>query len=175
MDIECRPTPTHPPGSPEADRLAQEHGRDRERRWAAEEAKPRPRAPEGPEKPGVNSYALFFFVGCTTLAAAAFVTTCIVRSGHSGGASVSESGSGSSMDAFEMAKVFVGRKLVSPGSAEWASYTRGSVESLGAKMWRVRSWVDSQNGFGGLLRTNYSCTLSYTGNGNWHLESLDFN
>lgn len=80
---------------------------------------------------------------------------------------------GSPMTAFEMAKVFVERELRSPGSAKFGPYRQNVVERVNSSTWRVRSWVDSQNGFGALLRANYTCTLRYAGKDRWTLESLD--
>lgn len=82
---------------------------------------------------------------------------------------------GTPYGAFMAARPFVERKLVSPGSAEFASYQdkASSTTQVGGSTWRVRSWVDSQNGFGALIRTNYTCTLRCKGDGTWALESLE--
>ena len=78
--------------------------------------------------------------------------------------------------ALSMAQGFVKERLVAPGSAEWPSFwepTSEHVTALDNKRYRVRSWVDSQNRFGALLRIEYTAVVVDAGNDRWTLESLD--
>ena len=50
--------------------------------------------------------------------------------------------------------------LKSPGSAEWC-YGDHQVVVWDDTTFYIRSCVDSQNSFGGLMRTNYSCKIIY--------------
>lgn len=63
--------------------------------------------------------------------------------------------------AYGAAKSIVEKNLASPGSAKFASMGDGSVKvsKTGACEYRVESHVDSQNGFGALLRTNFTITV----------------
>ena len=78
--------------------------------------------------------------------------------------------------ALSMAQEFVKERLIAPGSAEWPSFwepTGDHVTALGNKRYRIRSWVDSHNAFGALIRTNYTAVLVDAGRDQWTLESLD--
>lgn len=63
--------------------------------------------------------------------------------------------------AYGAAKSIVGKNLASPGSAKFASLGDRTVKvkKIGACKYRVSSFVDSQNGFGALLRTNFTITV----------------
>lgn len=78
--------------------------------------------------------------------------------------------------AFTMCKEFVKGSLKSPGSAkfrnEFEEDGEVTVSGYGDGPFVVRSSVDSQNGFGALLRSNFVCTVSYTGDDNWKLDDL---
>lgn len=77
------------------------------------------------------------------------------------------------VDAWGMAKQFVSGRLKSPGSADWGHQRSSSVvERTGEKTFRVRAWVDSQNGFGALIRTNFICELEYLGKDEWKCTRL---
>lgn len=73
-----------------------------------------------------------------------------------------------------MAEEFVKNSLKSPSSAKFQWYDENQVEDLGDGKYKVTSYVDSQNSFGAMLRTNYVCTVKYIGNDKWSLEDLQF-
>lgn len=77
--------------------------------------------------------------------------------------------------ALSMAQDFVKERLIAPGSAEWPGFFErdGHVTALGNKRYRVRSWVDSQNAFGALLRIQYTAVVVDAAGDRWTLESLD--
>jgi RNA polymerase subunit RPABC4/transcription elongation factor Spt4 len=92
----------------------------------------------------------------------------------------SRSSSGSSStpkkgEAIRMAQKFVTNPLKSPRSAKWPGMFEkyDHVQSLGGGRYRVRSWVDAQNTFGALIRTNYTAVVIDKGGDTWGLESLD--
>lgn len=62
---------------------------------------------------------------------------------------------------------FVGRALTSPATAQFSG--RESVSGSGP--WTVRSTVDSENGFGALVRSRFVCRVSRSGE-QWQLLSL---
>lgn len=78
--------------------------------------------------------------------------------------------------AYLMSQNFVKDRLKSPASAKFPSRFDDDVviASLGSERYRVSAWVDSQNGFGAMIRTAYVAVVRYTGNNNWRLESLEF-
>lgn len=63
--------------------------------------------------------------------------------------------------AYGAAKSIVEKHLASPGSAKFASLGNRAVKvvKIGHCTYRVDSFVDSQNGFGALLRTTFTITV----------------
>jgi hypothetical protein len=81
--------------------------------------------------------------------------------------------------AWVITQSFVQDRLKSPASATFPWYKDSFVQQLpeqnGKKRYRIRAYVDAQNGFGGTIRTKFVCTVRYEGGKDltWHLESLD--
>lgn len=79
--------------------------------------------------------------------------------------------------AFDVCKEFVTDRLRSPGSAEFRNYFEDDgevrVTGTGNGPYVVRSTVDSQNGFGALLRSDFTCTVNHVGDGNWRLVRVE--
>lgn len=65
-----------------------------------------------------------------------------------------------SMDAYVMAKKFVEQSLKAPSTAEFASFSESKIQPIGGDNWEVSSFVDSQNGFGAMIRTHFVITMS---------------
>lgn len=63
--------------------------------------------------------------------------------------------------AYGAAKSIVGKNLASPGSAKFASLGDRAVKvkKTGVCEYRIESFVDSQNGFGALIRTSFAITV----------------
>jgi|GEM_PF-1289184 len=66
-------------------------------------------------------------------------------------------------------------RLKSPASAKFPLGI--AAEHLGGGIYRVKSSVDSQNSFGAMLRSNFTCDLQYVGGddtdaGNWRLIDI---
>jgi len=80
------------------------------------------------------------------------------------------------IDAYVMANAFVKERLKSPASADFPYYhERGiSIKFLGDNTYSVSGYVDSQNSFGALIRTDYYCKVKYNGNDNWSLLDIKF-
>lgn len=64
-------------------------------------------------------------------------------------------------DALVNSHQFVENRLKSPGSAEWPSGSDRFVTQVNDTTFLVDSYVDSQNGFGALVRTNYTCQMVF--------------
>jgi len=80
--------------------------------------------------------------------------------------------------AWTMSRHFVEKRLKSPGSADYGGVFNGTYQSydkqcvvLPAKRFRCHGWVDSQNGFGALVRSNWDMTIEDQGE-NWSLVEL---
>ena len=54
-------------------------------------------------------------------------------------------------------------QLKSPGSADYPFAHSTAVEPLGERRYRLASYVDSQNAFGAVLRTNFACIVEGSG------------
>jgi hypothetical protein len=69
------------------------------------------------------------------------------------------------IEAWTFSKEFVKRRLSSPGSADFGGVFKDYqdpkvlVKDLGNGTFRAHGWVDSQNGFGALIRTNWWVTV----------------
>lgn len=79
-------------------------------------------------------------------------------------------------DVYVTANFLVKQRLKSPGTAKFPGlFELGEypVENLGGGKYRVVSYVDAQNGFGGVTRGDYDITLRYDGK-TWTVENFDF-
>lgn len=82
--------------------------------------------------------------------------------------------------AFDVCTKFVRERLKAPGSAEWRDPYGDQVRYNGDDEGpiTVTASVDSENGFGALLRSDYECTVTLAGGdmdddqSTWHLEDL---
>lgn len=76
--------------------------------------------------------------------------------------------------AYYMACEFVKERLTSPGSAKFPGYYERGVDVtyLQNSLYAVRGFVDSQNGFGAMIRTQYSCQMQYLGNDRWSFTNF---
>ena len=72
-----------------------------------------------------------------------------------------------------MCQVFVKDNLKAPKTAEFPSYTNASVSVSGNK-YSVNSYVNSENSFGAMIRTNIICVVEPFSGDQWKLVSLDF-
>lgn len=63
------------------------------------------------------------------------------------------------VDAYEAAIRMVRNNLVAPSTAKFPSFSYNSVRTVDYCTWIVTSYVDSQNSFGAMLRTNYKAKI----------------
>lgn len=56
----------------------------------------------------------------------------------------------------------VEQKLKSPASAKFPPQHAAAVKAIAPRTYRMVSYVDSQNGFGAVLRTNFTCEAAPT-------------
>lgn len=78
------------------------------------------------------------------------------------------------MDACYMAQQFVQENLRAPSTAKFPSCYDVSVTTLSATQYSISSYVDSENGFGAMLRTGYTAKVEYVGDDKWNLIDLQF-
>lgn len=81
---------------------------------------------------------------------------------------------GQETSAFVMCQDPVRSRLRAPSSAEFLSSTEPGVSlvHLGNGVYRVRGFVDAQNGFGAMLRTSWMCEIAENADRTWSLENL---
>jgi hypothetical protein len=73
--------------------------------------------------------------------------------------------------ALTAAQECVKERLKSPSSADfpWGS---DCVTKISDNTYVINSYVDSQNGFGAMLRTNFTCQVTLNGNDNYTCDSV---
>ena len=80
------------------------------------------------------------------------------------------------LDAYIEAQAFVKKHLKSPITAEFPSYhkVKNQIKYLGTNKYEVVAYVDSQNSFGAMIRTTFSCRITFVGGGQVRCENLTF-
>ena len=78
------------------------------------------------------------------------------------------------INAWVMAQTFVEKRLKAPSTAKFPSINEDGVNvtPLGNNEYNVFGFVDSQNGFGAMIRTRFFCRLRDDGNGSWRLLDM---
>lgn len=62
--------------------------------------------------------------------------------------------------AYSAAKRLVSSKLKNPSTAKFPSYYSGEMSmTRSGSTWTVKGWVDAENGFGGVVRNNFTATF----------------
>jgi len=88
-----------------------------------------------------------------------------------GSARLTASKGGQETGAWSAARMYVEARLKNPGSADFPWYDRSAIHFIGNGKYRINSYVDATNSFGGTIRTNYSCVVRME-SGEWALESI---
>jgi hypothetical protein len=89
---------------------------------------------------------------------------------NSDGSSSSEH---SKMIAYNYAEDFIEERLKSPSIAKFPGIFQKKMHStsLGGGKYQISSWVDSQNGFGAMIRSRWSCKITFV-DGNVKVENI---
>ena len=72
-----------------------------------------------------------------------------------------------------MIQEFVKERLKSPTTARFPKELP-RITVMGNQVYQTLSYVDSQNGFGAIVRTRYSCTIKQAAKDKWKLTQLNF-
>lgn len=116
-------------------------------------------------------------IGCLVLIVLAFAAAVASKGGKGG--SATSGWSNGKADAWIMAQKFVKDRLRSPGTASFGGLftdhqdSQSVVEDLGNGHFRVDAWVDSQNAFGGVVRSYFTCELEMVGDDRWQATRVD--
>lgn len=67
--------------------------------------------------------------------------------------------------AYSYAEEFVKKRLKSPSTAEFPrTFEKDKhITELSNQTYQINSWVDSQNGFGAMIRSKFSCKIIFEG------------
>lgn len=67
--------------------------------------------------------------------------------------------------AYSYAEDFVKKKLKAPSTAQFPGTfeKKDHIKNIGFKHYEINSWVDSQNSFGAMIRSQFSCKIKFEG------------
>lgn len=127
------------------------------------------KTPEAKKAPGCAA------IGCTSVIA--FIALLAALGQFSGSSSSSTSSTPtarhSGVGAFVACQQFVKDRLRAPSTADFPSGSTRYTTEIGGGKYRVEAYVDSQNGFGAMLRSNFTCDVQWVEPDNWKLEALN--
>ncbi len=96
-------------------------------------------------------------------------------SSTSGSKNTSTVSSSNKILAYLLAEDYVKQSLKAPRTAQFprSSEYINHIRYLGAGRYEINSWVDSQNSFGALIRTDFTCIMVDEG-ATWFCEGVTF-
>lgn len=119
---------------------------------------------------------IFFNIGCgfVALLAIAGIVTAVVLGITTKGTYATSPRTATRSDACYMSQKFVTQNLKAPTTAEYPDWTEENCRATqNGNVWKVRSFVDSQNGFGAMIRSDYGVEMRYNPEaGNWTLQDI---
>lgn len=80
----------------------------------------------------------------------------------------------SELEASVIIQDFVKDKLKSPSTAEFEMGMVNKIKKVDESTYEVNSYVDSQNSFGGTIRTKFYCKVQHKSKDSWSLITLNF-
>lgn len=122
---------------------------------------------ENPEPTGSSDMVRRGGIGCLALIAVFAGVAMCSASNEDDGPSQTDLEYG----ARDVCETFVERRLKSPSTADFSDTT---TAASGESEWTVSGAVDSQNGFGAMIRNNYTCVVrpKDVAGDNWTLVSM---
>jgi len=134
-------------------------------------ATPAPPVKAEPSK-GAKTAAKVIGFGCLGI-----VVIMILVSLQGGSSNPAADAKGSRYGAYDVCQKFVTMRLRAPGSAKFPSLTADGVSAvdLGDGRYSISAYVDSQNGFGALLRMTFACEVNWQSGQSYKLVDLKLN
>ena len=81
-----------------------------------------------------------------------------------------DSGEPDTEGAFETAKAAVLKNLRAPATAQFPEFADEFVDDLEGGQFRVTAYVDAQNGFGAMIRNDFTCVVSEREDGSCYVN-----
>lgn len=78
------------------------------------------------------------------------------------------------ISAFYMSQQFTTKQLKAPATAKYPAYSEAQVLDLGDGQYRISAYVDAQNAFGAMIRTQYLCTVKHVEGDTRQLLEFEF-
>lgn len=126
--------------------------------------------PAAPAKKPMSRGAAIF----TTILFFTLMGGCVAAVANGSSSSSSTSATTKELTAFDMCKQSVRAKLKAPSTAKFRDYFGDQapvISGSGDGPYRIVSSVDSQNGFGAMIRSSFICTAIYRGSDQWTVSS----
>ena len=76
------------------------------------------------------------------------------------------------MDAIIFSEGYVKQRLKAPATADFAIATDDHASQIDDSTFYIHSYVDSQNGFGANIRSNYTCVMVFFSNNTHNCKDL---
>ena len=76
--------------------------------------------------------------------------------------------------AYIMTEDWVKQRLKSPSTAKFLDTEKKEHTTRNGQVYKISSYVDSENSFGGMMRTNFTATVEQIDNEKWKLIDLKF-
>lgn len=134
-------------------------------RWSETPAPPTPPEATGGSEKKPDKVAAGCGIGCLAIVG---VVVAVFIYGMFTGDDEGDDGGGE-YGARDVCEQFIEKRLRSPGSAEF-SQTEATDNGTS---WIVSGAVDSQNGFGALVRNRYDCEVRHVSGEDWRLVDLE--
>lgn len=77
---------------------------------------------------------------------------------------------GSQTEACTYAQMEIENKLKSPSTAKHPACSLNTYTKLSASKYKVKSYVEAQNSFGAIVRTNYQCTVTFNNDSSYYVS-----
>lgn len=120
----------------------------------------------------ILAFVVFFFSNCGGSSNSSNSSSS--NSSNSSNSSSTTSKQPDKFDAYVMSQLFVKDALKAPSTAKFPVYSEDMVVDGGDGSFIVSAYVDAQNSFGAMMRSNYVCIMQYDkATDEWALKGLD--
>jgi hypothetical protein len=128
-----------------------------------------------------NSFVVFFLISIAVICTLSYVLASYLGLLTNDDSNINSSDNASPTMAIIICEDFVKERLIAPTTAKFPGVRDADIWTLGKESgkyenaFHVESYVDSQNSFGAMIRSFYTCDVNYVGNDEWKLLDLEIN